>query len=158
MIICLGPICIPLWGLLPFLTLFLGKIKTWLRKTFFGSADATVTSKKVKKPGSMRFGNCLRPGTEEEIRDIIQNNLTIIKFTASWCQPCARIQPLVVEMARENPEIAFVIVDIEDMHDFSKSMLVSSMPTFVAFAGGNETQRFISANEEKLKSMVSSLT
>jgi len=62
----------------------------------------------------------------------------IVKFEADWCSPCKAVQPIVEEVARQNPEIKFLSVDIEGdgIDPLISEYGIRSVPTFVRLRQG----------------------
>jgi thioredoxin 1 len=61
----------------------------------------------------------------------------VVEFTASWCSPCRRLEPLVKELAaRHAGRIAVVVVDVEAAPELAQAYHVTSMPTLLGFRGG----------------------
>lgn len=52
--------------------------------------------------------------------------VTVVKFIATYCQPCMKTLPAIEKMHEEHPEIAIVGVS-EDEHENEAKQLVSSM-------------------------------
>lgn len=61
----------------------------------------------------------------------------LVHFTADWCQPCKRMEPVIQEFILENPDIKYHKVDIEkdteDFDYFNKKYHIMSVPTFMGF-------------------------
>ena len=82
-----------------------------------------------------------------------KKELIIIKYGAVWCGPCKQITPLLVQLAKENTDIYFLDVDIDnetllehpDLND------VRSIPHFKFFLNGEVIKDFVKADSEKLK-------
>jgi len=75
---------------------------------------------------------------------ILQNNvnLVILRFTAAWCGPCKRIEPLINSWPYRNDDgIAFYDLDIDanvDIYSFFKSKRrINGVPALMAFSRGN---------------------
>jgi len=87
--------------------------------------------------------------TEIQNRHILMNNILpnnpgviIIKFTATWCGPCKKIQPLVNNFFNRAPEnvICYDIdVDVNsDVFSFFKSKkMVAGIPAILVWERGN---------------------
>lgn len=80
----------------------------------------------------------------EDFKTVLLNNpgLVMLKFSASWCSPCKKVEPHVIEWFNKMPNnIQTVIVDIDeciDVYGFlkTKKMLVG-IPTILMYKKGN---------------------
>ena len=80
---------------------------------------------------------------------------TILKFTATWCNPCKQIQPVVIKMASENMgSILFCEIDIEVLDELAMDLKVSSIPAFHAYVCGKKVDEFVGANSQKLADLI----
>jgi thioredoxin 1 len=82
----------------------------------------------------------------------------VVDFTASWCGPCRVIGPKFEAMAPQYSAIEFVKVDVDDASDVAEWAGVSAMPTFKAYAGGEQVDELVGASEDRLKALLSSLS
>jgi len=66
--------------------------------------------------------------------------MKLVHFTAEWCQPCKRMQPVIEEFTSENPSVEYVRVDIDSNRDlfeeYTQLQSVMSVPTFFAVENG----------------------
>jgi len=85
------------------------------------------------------------------------SNLVVIDFFATWCGPCKMISPKVEELAKENPDVVFLKVDIDECDDIATEYEVQSMPTFIFIKNSAKIDGFSGANYEKLKETVQKL-
>ena len=60
----------------------------------------------------------------------------VIKFTAPWCAPCKAFQPVLEQLAQENPDIQFFEVNIDEAPKLSAQFQIRSVPTTVGFKAG----------------------
>ncbi|KAL7533687.1 hypothetical protein ACHAXR_005387 [Thalassiosira sp. AJA248-18] len=82
----------------------------------------------------------------------LQDKLTVVDFTATWCGPCKMIAPLFKEMSEEMGSRAqFIKVDVDDNPEAAQKYGVSAMPTFLFIKGGEVVDRLMGANSERLK-------
>lgn len=57
-------------------------------------------------------------------------SLSVVYYTAAWCGPCQRIAPIYAKLADDNPAVAFLKVDVDEMADLAADSGISAMPTF----------------------------
>ena len=95
---------------------------------------------------------------------ILRDNdgVIIIRFTATWCKPCKRIEPLVnafFQMLPENPNIEFYNLDVDvntEIYSFLRSKRrVNGIPAALCYYRGNSTyiedDGIIGADVEKFR-------
>ena len=78
----------------------------------------------------------------------------LLHFTASWCQPCKSMEPLIQKLVSENLSIDYSKIDVSDEFDPAVEYGVKGVPTFIALIDGKEVARHTGvATEEKLLSL-----
>ena len=78
----------------------------------------------------------------------------LLHFTATWCQPCKQMEPLIAKLVSENLDINYDKVDVSDEFDPAVEYGVKGVPTFIALKDGKEVARHTGvATEEKLLSL-----
>jgi thioredoxin 1 len=78
----------------------------------------------------------------------------LLHFTASWCQPCKQMEPLIAKLVSENLTINYNKIDLSDEFDEAVEYGVRGVPTFIAIKDGKEVARHTGvATEEKLLSL-----
>ena len=90
------------------------------------------------------------------------DQLTILKFGATWCGPCKEMDPLLQEYVASadkptNVTIFSVVVDtIEDDkdEDVQSEWEVEALPTLIFFSKGAEVYRFPGTKMETLKKKI----
>ena len=75
--------------------------------------------------------------TLETFDDIVdKNEMVILDFWATWCQPCKMLSPVFEELAKHHTDIFFGKVDTEQSKDLAQAFQVRSVPTLMAFKKG----------------------
>jgi len=65
---------------------------------------------------------------------------SLVAVTATWCEPCQRDKPKLVEVSQEFP---VTVLDFDQQRADADRLGVSSVPTYVVYdANGKEVQRF----------------
>ena len=78
----------------------------------------------------------------------------LLHFTASWCQPCKQMEPLITIFVSEHLDINYDKIDVSDEFDPAVEYGVRGVPTFIALVDGKEVSRHTGvATEEKLLSL-----
>lgn len=92
--------------------------------------------------------------TVEEYRAYVKE-ACIIKFTAGWCGPCKKIQPLYQELARvfSKTPVKFLEVDVEDqdLMEIVKEEEIAGIPNFSFHFHSEKYDSFSGANSDLLK-------
>jgi thioredoxin 1 len=83
--------------------------------------------------------------TANDLSELLQVNpgLIIIKLGATWCGPCKKIEPLVIDWLQKMPSnVCKCIIDIDENIDlygfYKKKRVVQGVPTIMAYYEGND--------------------
>lgn len=92
----------------------------------------------------------------ENLMDIPNNTLAVIKFYADWCGPCKKYAPTYNKLPLEYPDVVFYAVDTddEDLIFICRHFEISAMPTFVFHKNGQEVGRVQGANDAQIRSFI----
>ncbi len=63
---------------------------------------------------------------------------SLMAFRATWCQPCQRDAPLLVEVGKAFPVTE---IDFESQHYIAAQYHVSVLPTYIVLSDGREIMR-----------------
>ena len=74
-----------------------------------------------------------------------QPGTALIDFTAAWCPPCRRMDPLVEELARELPGVRVGRVDVDRNPATAAREGVQGMPTFLVYRDGRKVGHVVGA-------------
>jgi len=82
--------------------------------------------------------------TKEKFADCLQTNpgLLILKFGATWCGPCKRIEPLVHACIEKMPDnVQCAIIDIDECFDLyaflQKKKMINGVPGILCYYKNN---------------------
>lgn len=179
-VICLGPVCIPIWGLLPFFLALLVKFKDRAFIAFglkepepapalakgmshsasgedlLSSAAAAAASEEEEdgRPHRVIAITSKEQWDEKRRESISSGQPLFVDFTASWCKPCKKVAPVFQMLSKQFPKSIFVEVDVDAMDVIAQDHSISAMPTFQVHRGGAFVDEVKGAYVEKLKEMV----
>eukprot|EP01123_Difflugia_compressa_P012961 TRINITY_DN5773_c0_g1_i1.p1 TRINITY_DN5773_c0_g1~~TRINITY_DN5773_c0_g1_i1.p1 ORF type:complete len:206 (-),score=30.18 TRINITY_DN5773_c0_g1_i1:16-633(-) len=81
--------------------------------------------------------------------------LVVVDISATWCGPCKKIAPHFERLAKENPSVLFLQVDLDKFkRTISDLSGVSSVPTFLFFKNRRLVNTVRGANAQNLTDAV----
>lgn len=66
-------------------------------------------------------------------------SVKVLAFTATWCGPCQRAKPALVQIETAGTEVQ--IIDIDEQPALAQQYRVTSVPTFIVYVGGRQVVR-----------------
>lgn len=174
MIICIGPICVPVWHLgLIALMLFRPLLELFRRLCGGRNAQAGVPGTTETPPATMGHREPSWKENEPHQRRR-KEGVTVVKseddletlkraaqaagvplfvdFGATWCSPCRRMAPVFERLSRSYSGM-FASVDVDECPNLPD--LPPALPTFKVYkAGLDAVDTLTGANQEKLEAMV----
>lgn len=104
---------------------------------------------------ALAAGRALHP-LEQGVSGAAPNDKArLLFFTASWCAPCHRIQPLLEKICRQNHTVVvLVVVDYDEFPLVAEEFAVESLPTMILLdRAGNLCIRVNGASKEGLDAL-----
>lgn len=79
----------------------------------------------------------------ESFSDIINGNeLVLVDFFATWCQPCRTMHPILEQVKQTTGgRVRIIKVDVDQMGAASQKFGIQSVPTLMLFRGGKQLWR-----------------
>lgn len=84
----------------------------------------------------------------EQFREISSNETAIFLFSADWCPDCRVIEPILPRVEADFPSFSFYYVDRDQFIDLCGELDIFGIPSFIAFANGQEIARFVSKDRK----------
>ena len=66
--------------------------------------------------------------------------MEVLRFTASWCQPCKALAQQLEELGLDKD---VTVIDIDEQQDFAIQYGVRSVPTLIAVDNNKEVKRMV---------------
>ncbi|WP_235734350.1 thioredoxin [Nocardioides alcanivorans] len=67
---------------------------------------------------------------------ITDNAIVLVDFWASWCGPCQQFAPIYEAASQANEDIVFGSINTEEQQQLAAAAQITSIPTLMAFKGG----------------------
>lgn len=89
-------------------------------------------------------------------REVMESEKPVLlDFWAPWCGPCRMVVPIVEEIARENPDIKVVKVNVDEEQELAKQFGVMSIPSLFVMKDGKVINKAVGArSKQQLLAMV----
>ncbi len=68
------------------------------------------------------------------------NKVLVLKIDAPWCSACKFLHPLLIEAAKQAPELVFARLNIDQLANIAQQHNVVGIPTLLFFKDGKEIQ------------------
>ena len=89
-------------------------------------------------------------------RTVLESGVPVlVDFYADWCAPCKMVAPLIDEIAhRQTGKMLVVKVDTDHAPDVAIQYEIRSIPTLIIFDGGEEVERSLGFEPERVRELV----
>ena len=76
----------------------------------------------------------------EEVKAAIAEGTVLVDFFATWCGPCKMLSPVLEEVANENPNIAVLKIDVDEVGELAARYGIQAIPTLMLFKNGQRVE------------------
>lgn len=80
-------------------------------------------------------------GNENNIHDLINDELVLVDFYATWCGPCKMLAPILEDISNERSRVKIVKVDIDENEKLARTYGIMSVPTLILFKNGQQVNQ-----------------
>jgi thioredoxin 1 len=71
--------------------------------------------------------------TKANFKEVVESNhLLIIDFWAQWCEPCLAFGPIFQQVAKQNPDIVFGMINSDADADIAEFFNIKQIPCILA--------------------------
>lgn len=85
-------------------------------------------------------------------KEVLESTIPVFAdFFAEWCGPCKITEPIIEDLSDSEEykgKIAFVKIDVDENNDLAQQFNVFSIPTFMAFKGGQVVNSLVGARDK----------
>ncbi len=130
-----------------------------VRCGFCGKLNHVDMARAADRP---HCGDCTKPMLLDRPLKVAQDDFdqtvleagvpVLVDFYADWCAPCKMVAPLMDELAHTHVGRLLVVkVDTDRAPEVAERYGIRSIPTLILFDGGEETERSMGFEPERVK-------
>jgi thioredoxin len=96
--------------------------------------------------------------TDQNYKDVIENNLVAVKFGAEWCGPCKVVDPIFKKLETEDLGVVVGLCDVDTNSEASTAFGVRNLPTMLFFKNGIVVDKHVGViTETQLRAKIENL-
>lgn len=81
----------------------------------------------------------------DNLKEILSNEFSVLQFSADWCGPCRQLTPRVVEISEANSDVVIGKVNVDKAGDIGIEFKIRNIPVMIYFKDGIEVNRVVGA-------------
>ncbi len=98
----------------------------------------------------------LEDGDRDTLKSITDSPKgSIIRYTASWCKPCKKLEPHFFELAEKYKQVIFATIDVDENADIAGENFVVALPAFHIYQSGVQMEKSNCNDQEGLARLIS---
>ena len=74
--------------------------------------------------------------SEDFEKTVTDNDIVVVDFWATWCQPCVRFAPVFEKLSEKHDDATFAKLDIDENNELAGQLGITAVPTLMAFREG----------------------
>ena len=74
--------------------------------------------------------------SQDEFQEVRDSAVAVVDFSATWCNPCKMLAPVLEEISTEMDNVNFFNIDVDDNPDISGEYGIQSIPAIIVFKNG----------------------
>ncbi len=77
----------------------------------------------------------------KQFDELLSKGEVLVDFFATWCGPCNMLSPIIEAVAKENPDLTVLKVDVDEVGALAQRYGIASIPTLIHFVDGAEKNK-----------------
>ncbi len=70
------------------------------------------------------------------LEEAVKNKYAVLDFSATWCNPCKMLAPVLEEVSGEYDNVEFYGIDVDENHSLAVQFGIVNIPTLVILKDG----------------------
>ena len=73
-------------------------------------------------------------------KEVLEQDLVLVDFNATWCGPCRMLKPVLEELASD---YKIVSIDVDNNMEIAREYGIMTIPCLIVFKNGKEVSRSV---------------